>query len=64
LRQQLSFIAEFLPEINYIACGDNLVADTLSRLPTTPCTRCAACRGGGYGSSNAVANGGFDRGVK
>jgi cleavage and polyadenylation specificity factor subunit 1 len=34
--RQLSFIAEFVSEIRYIAGGDNTVADTLSRPPSTP----------------------------
>jgi hypothetical protein len=32
-RRQLSFIAEFVSEIGYVAGGDNTVADTLSRPP-------------------------------
>jgi hypothetical protein len=34
----LSFIAEFVSEIRYIAGGDNTVADTLSRPPSSPST--------------------------
>jgi hypothetical protein len=33
-RRQLSFIAEFVSEIGYVAGGDNTVANTLSRPPT------------------------------
>jgi hypothetical protein len=41
-RRQLAFIAEFVSEIHHIAGKDNMVADTLSRPPSTIVTAATA----------------------